>query len=52
MTCVAPGLYEIQLGFFSRRKPVVKLHVNGEVGGWVCGKHAVAVLCSQLYTVW
>jgi hypothetical protein len=24
VTCVAPGLYEIQLGFFSRRKPVVR----------------------------
>jgi len=24
------GLYEVTLGFFSRRKPLVKVHVNGE----------------------
>ena len=30
IVAVAPGLYEVQFGFYSRRKPVVKLHVNGE----------------------
>lgn len=28
---VMPGLYEISFGFYSRRKPVVQLLVNGEV---------------------
>ena len=30
ITCVQPGLYEVQLGFFSRKRPVVKLTVNGD----------------------
>lgn len=28
---VAPGLYEVQFGFFSTRKPTIQLLVNGEV---------------------
>ena len=40
ITCVSPGLYEIQLGFFSRRKPVVKLHVNGEPVLTLSGPHS------------
>jgi hypothetical protein len=28
--CVAPGLYEVNFGFYSRRPPVVQLLVNGE----------------------
>lgn len=28
--CVAPGLYEVTFGFFSRKKPQVQLLVNGE----------------------
>lgn len=28
---VAPGLYEVQFGFFSSRKPTIQLLVNGEV---------------------
>lgn len=27
---VCPGLYEITFGFFTRKKPTVQLHVNGE----------------------
>jgi len=30
IACLTPGLYEVQFGFFSRRRPVVKLHVNTE----------------------
>jgi len=30
VTCVAPGLYEVSFGFFSRKKPTVQLLVNGE----------------------
>ncbi len=28
--CVSPGLYEVTFGFFSRRKPTVKVLVNSE----------------------
>ena len=30
IACIAPGLYELQLSFYSRRRPVVKIHVNSE----------------------
>ncbi|KAJ1480314.1 hypothetical protein T484DRAFT_1811245, partial [Baffinella frigidus] len=30
VTCVTPGLYEVHFGFYSRKRPVVKVHVNGE----------------------
>jgi hypothetical protein len=30
ITCTSPGLYEIQFGVFSRRRPAVRMNVNGE----------------------
>ena len=30
MITVAPGLYEICLGFYSKKRPQVTVHVNGE----------------------
>ena len=30
ITCTSPGLYEIQFGFFSRKRPAVRVNVNGE----------------------
>lgn len=30
VTAAIPGLYEISLGFFSRRRPIVQVLVNGE----------------------
>jgi hypothetical protein len=30
LVAVAPGLYEVSFGFYSKRQPVVILHLNGE----------------------
>ena len=30
LTCVAPGLYEVTLGFFTKRRPSIQVLVNGE----------------------
>lgn len=31
MICVAPGLYEISYGFYSRKQPIVQIFLNGEM---------------------
>jgi len=28
--CVAPGLYQLALGFFSKKEPTIQLFLNGE----------------------
>jgi len=38
VTCVTPGLYEVHFGFYSRKRPVVKVHVNGEPVLTIAGK--------------
>lgn len=30
LTCVSPGLYEVTLGFFTKRRPSIQVLVNGE----------------------
>jgi hypothetical protein len=55
ITCTSPGLYEIQFGFFSRRRPAVRINVNGETilsisAGSISSKVTIGVRTTPLMT--